>query len=91
MSRQDETYSKDRYFGSGRADQFETAGDHSWQVDARKDNSNPQGLAPKGVVILRRRSVPLRWRSASKNPWQPADASPLHPFPAGRLPEARLD
>jgi hypothetical protein len=42
MSREDETYRKHRYSGSSRANQFETASYHGWQVNAQKDNSDSQ-------------------------------------------------
>jgi len=45
MSRQDETYRKNRYLGSGRANQFETAGYHDWQVNVQKDNRPKTGVA----------------------------------------------
>jgi hypothetical protein len=51
MSREDKTYRENCYPGRGRANQFEAASHHRWQVDAREDNSDSKGLEPMGVVI----------------------------------------
>jgi hypothetical protein len=46
MSRQDETYRKNRYSRSGRANQLETGGYHGGQVNAQKDNSDSKDWRP---------------------------------------------
>jgi hypothetical protein len=46
MSREDKTYRKNRYPGRGRANQFEAASHHRWQVDAREDNSDSKDWRP---------------------------------------------
>jgi hypothetical protein len=46
MSCQHETHGKDRYTGSGRANQLQRACYHNWKMNARERNSNTKDWTP---------------------------------------------